>query len=67
MVVEIGKLSDEFIIFFIFIHYFVILSNNIDLNCNKNTKKNFWKKQHDHNKNKKKDHEQSMNWEYINN
>ena len=30
-------------------------------------KKNSWKKQHEHNKNKKKNHEQSMNWKYINN
>ena len=30
-------------------------------------KENSWKKQHDHNKDKKKDHKQSMNWKYINN
>ena len=33
----------------------------------KKKKENSWKKQHDHNKDKKKDHEQSMNWKYINN
>ena len=33
----------------------------------KKKKKNSWRKQHDHNKNQKKDHEQSMNWKYINN
>ena len=30
-------------------------------------KKNSWKKQHDYNKEKKKDHKQSINWKYINN
>ena len=30
-------------------------------------KKNSWRKQHDHNKNKKKNHKQSINWKYINN
>ena len=33
----------------------------------KRKKENSWKKQHDYNKDKKKDHEQSMNWKYINN
>ena len=45
----------------------VQIDNHLWERQQKKKKRNFWEKQHDHNKDKKKNHKQSMNWKYINN